>query len=99
MCPGVPPKDFRDLIEVSGHAAAERRDLRRRRHDIRHHDHHGAGRMRRPYAVEGIFEDQAIAGLDPQRRHRLQVNVRMRFAAGDIVPRGHRAEEMIDFKW
>jgi hypothetical protein len=55
--------------------------------------------MRRPYAVEGIFEDQAIAGLDPQRRHRLQVNVRMRFAAGDIVPRGHRAEEMIDFKW
>ena len=52
--------------------------------------------MRRPPAVEGILQNQAIGRNDPQRRRRLEMNVRMRFSASHVVPRGDRTKEMID---
>src|SRR5712672_3043086 len=49
--------DFTGLIEIRRHARAKRLDPRRRRHDIGHHAHHGAGGMRRPAAIDGFNKE------------------------------------------
>ena len=82
----------RQLAERVEHDVRERERVRRGRVvRVRDRDHAHAGRVRGADPVRGVLDGGARAGLDAEPPRRLEIDVRRRLAARDLLRRDRRA--------